>query len=105
MKGDSMNTASRMESNGVKGRIQVSEETAQELRSLGKDSWLVPREGKIIAKGKGELQTYFVHPPSPSTAISSSDTAQGEVISGALGDLDGDGESQGWDAPASACRV
>ena len=53
-----MNTASRMESNGVRNRIQVSEATAEELRAFGKSDWLVPREDKIFAKGKGEMQTY-----------------------------------------------
>lgn len=58
--GDTVNTASRMESNGSPGRIHVSEATAKELRAKGKHSWLVPREGKIVAKGKGEMQTYWV---------------------------------------------
>lgn len=58
--GDVMNTTSRMESNGVKGRIHVSEATAIELRSKGKQAWLQPRSNKVVAKGKGELQTYWV---------------------------------------------
>lgn len=58
--GDTVNTASRMESNGSPGRIHVSEATAKELRAKGKHSWLVPREDKIVAKGKGEMQTYWV---------------------------------------------
>lgn len=62
--GDSMNTASRMESNGEKGRIQVSQETAEELKRFGKDAWLTPRNGKISAKGKGDLQTYWLLPVS-----------------------------------------
>ena len=53
-----MNTASRMESNGVRNRIQVSEATAEELRAFDKSNWLVPREDKIFAKGKGEMQAY-----------------------------------------------
>ena len=62
--GDTMNTASRMESNGVPNRIQISEQCADELRKFGKESWLVPREDKIFAKGKGELKTYWLqrHP-------------------------------------------
>ncbi|CAB9526088.1 Receptor-type guanylate cyclase gcy [Seminavis robusta] len=58
--GDSMNTASRMESNGVPGRIHVSQSTADLLVAQGKSEWLTPREDKIVAKGKGEMQTYFV---------------------------------------------
>jgi class 3 adenylate cyclase len=53
-----MNTASRMESTGQPGKIQISEETAEFLIEAGKESWLTPREERIVAKGKGELQTY-----------------------------------------------
>lgn len=60
--GDTMNTASRMESNGVGGRIHCSQETADELYAKGKNAWVVPREDKIIAKGKGEMQTYYIVP-------------------------------------------
>lgn len=51
-----------MESTGAVGRIQVSQETADELRSKGKQHWLRPREDKIVAKGKGEMQTYWLEP-------------------------------------------
>ena len=50
-----VNTASRIESNGVKRRIHCSEATAEELRRGGKGYWLKPREDKIVAKGKGEM--------------------------------------------------
>jgi hypothetical protein len=55
-----MNTASRMESTGVPGRIQVSKETATLLTNAGKQNWLVQREKKVQAKGKGELTTFFL---------------------------------------------
>lgn len=58
--GDTVNTASRMESNGVPNKIHVSQQTADALIARGRFHWLTPREGKILAKGKGELQTYFV---------------------------------------------
>ena len=54
---------SRMESNGLAGRIHVSQATADVLKAAGRGSWLTPREEKIVAKGKGELQTYFVSIP------------------------------------------
>ena len=50
--GDTMNTASRMESNGVRDKIQVSQETADLLMAAGKEEWLAPRREKIVAKGK-----------------------------------------------------
>jgi class 3 adenylate cyclase len=59
--GDTMNTASRMESNGVRGRIHVSQATADEVTAKGKGQWVTAREDKITAKGKGEMQTYFIH--------------------------------------------
>ncbi|KAG7339562.1 adenylate and guanylate cyclase catalytic domain containing protein [Nitzschia inconspicua] len=59
--GDTMNTASRMESTGVPNKIQISQETATLLSSVGKEHWYTEREDKITAKGKGELNTYFLH--------------------------------------------
>jgi hypothetical protein len=55
-----MNTAARMESTGVRDKIQISQETAELLYAAGKSSWVAPRAEKIVAKGKGELQTYWV---------------------------------------------
>jgi class 3 adenylate cyclase len=55
-----MNTASRMESNGTAGKIHVSQATAEELIHQGKSPWVKPRQDKVMAKGKGELQTYWV---------------------------------------------
>jgi len=60
--GDTVNTASRMESNGQANRIHVSEATAKCIRESGKGHWLTQREDLIEAKGKGTLQTYFVEP-------------------------------------------
>ena len=48
--GDTVNTAARMESNGQKGRIQVSQSTADLLIAAGKQHWVEPREDKIQAK-------------------------------------------------------
>jgi class 3 adenylate cyclase len=69
--GDSMNTSARMESNGIKGRIHVSQQTADELIAKGKSSWVTTREEKIVAKGKGELQTYWVNVRETSKSVAS----------------------------------
>lgn len=53
-----------METCGVKGKIHCSQETADALIATGKGSWLTERPDKIVAKGKGEMTTYFVHPTS-----------------------------------------
>jgi class 3 adenylate cyclase len=58
--GDTMNTASRMETNGLIGKIHVSADTAQALIAKGKSHWVEPRSDKIQVKGKGELQTFWV---------------------------------------------
>jgi len=59
--GDTVDVASRMESTGIPSMIQVSQDTANALiaRARGKGSWRTPREDKIVAKGNGEMQTYF----------------------------------------------
>ena len=58
--GDSVNTASRMESTGIKNKIQISQETANLLKEGGMGAWLRMRDTTISAKGKGELQTYWL---------------------------------------------
>ena len=54
-----------MESTGTKNRIQLSLTTAELLSAAGKD-WTVPREEKVIAKGKGEMQTFWLVMPTRS---------------------------------------
>uniref|UniRef100_A0A3P8UZ19 Adenylate cyclase type 2 n=1 Tax=Cynoglossus semilaevis TaxID=244447 RepID=A0A3P8UZ19_CYNSE len=56
--GNTVNVASRMESTGVLGKIQVTEETSGILQNLG---YMCSCRGIINVKGKGELKTYFVH--------------------------------------------
>ncbi|XP_048085692.1 adenylate cyclase type 2b isoform X4 [Alosa alosa] len=56
--GNSVNVASRMETTGVLGKIQVTEETSRVLQTLG---YVCSCRGIINVKGKGELETYFVH--------------------------------------------
>eukprot|EP00980_Cylindrotheca_fusiformis_P010483 scaffold2324_cov116-Cylindrotheca_fusiformis.AAC.10 len=58
--GDTMNTASRMESSGERDRIQATQVTADLLTEAGYARWLIPRSTKIHVKGKGEMQTYWV---------------------------------------------
>ncbi|MBS2019914.1 MAG: hypothetical protein JST00_44030 [Deltaproteobacteria bacterium] len=54
--GDTVNTASRMESHSVPGKIQVSEATYE----LTKDKFEFEPRGSIPVKGKGEMTTYFL---------------------------------------------
>ncbi|XP_039618806.1 adenylate cyclase type 7 isoform X1 [Polypterus senegalus] len=55
--GNTVNVASRMESTGELGKIQVTEETTNILQKLG---YVCECRGLISVKGKGELRTYFV---------------------------------------------
>uniref|UniRef100_A0A8C7QG97 adenylate cyclase n=1 Tax=Oncorhynchus mykiss TaxID=8022 RepID=A0A8C7QG97_ONCMY len=56
--GNSVNVASRMDSTGVLDKIQVTEETAQVVKTFG---FSVTKRGVITVKGKGELTTYFIN--------------------------------------------
>ncbi|MGH8958004.1 MAG: adenylate/guanylate cyclase domain-containing protein [Acidimicrobiia bacterium] len=54
--GDAVNTASRMESGGTPGRIQVTRPTYELL----KDEFELERRGTIAVKGKGEMETWYL---------------------------------------------
>lgn len=54
--GDTVNVASRMESSGMPGKIQVTEATYQLL----KDQYQFVDRGLVPIKGKGELMTYWL---------------------------------------------
>jgi hypothetical protein len=51
-----------MESTGVRDCIQVSQATADLLIDDGKGYWLRPRDTTVHAKGKGEMQTFWIDP-------------------------------------------
>ncbi|MCT7948511.1 PAS domain S-box protein [Ancylothrix sp. C2] len=54
--GDTVNTASRMESHGSPGRIHISDTTHRLLRH----KYVFEKRGIIQVKGKGEMRTYFL---------------------------------------------
>ena len=54
--GDAVNIASRMESHGVAGRVQVSESTRRRLSQ----PFLLEERGALEVEGAGELQTWFL---------------------------------------------
>lgn len=55
--GNSVNVASRMESTGQVGKIQVVEPTMLILREFG---YVFEQRGMVKVKGKGQLMTYFL---------------------------------------------
>jgi Adenylate and Guanylate cyclase catalytic domain len=97
---DTVNTASRMESNGLPNKIHVSEATATELVKFSKGDWLIEREGGVHAKGKnvtiydasitkyfldltlpnactgkGNMRTFWVNPQKTAGSCISGDTS------------------------------
>ena len=65
--GDTVNTASRLESSGVAGKINISSAAYERVR----DFFDCEYRGKVAAKNKGEIEMYFVGGIRPSL----SDTA------------------------------
>jgi adenylate cyclase len=57
--GDAVNTASRMESQGTPGRIQITRATYE---LLAEDFECEPR-GTIVVKGKGEVEVWYLNRP------------------------------------------
>ncbi|KAE9546582.1 hypothetical protein FO519_010206, partial [Halicephalobus sp. NKZ332] len=56
--GDTVNTASRMESNGKPGKIHISSELNILLHMLG--GYVTETRGEVIIKGKGVMETYWL---------------------------------------------
>ena len=54
--GDAVNVASRMESTGVEGKIQVPQVVQRRL----KEDFLLEERGEVDVKGKGVMQTWFL---------------------------------------------
>jgi guanylate cyclase len=54
--GEAVNTASRMESHGVPGSIQISRAT----HNLIRDDYVCERRGTVDVKGMGETETFFL---------------------------------------------
>jgi class 3 adenylate cyclase len=54
--GDTVNTAKRMESEGIEGHIQVTTATYRHLR----DQYQFKKRGVIKVKNKGEMVTYLL---------------------------------------------
>lgn len=55
--GNTVNVASRMESTGKAGAIQVTQETCEILQTFG---YTFEQRGLVAVKGKGQLMTYYL---------------------------------------------
>ncbi|KAL9707790.1 hypothetical protein quinque_011308 [Culex quinquefasciatus] len=63
--GNTVNVASRMESTGKAGAVQVTEETCQILQTFG---YTFEQRGLVAVKGKGQLMTYYLQGKVPKNA-------------------------------------
>src|SRR3990172_8397797 len=54
--GDAVNTASRMESHGAAGKVQITRETHE----LIQDEFVCEARGTVNVKGKGEMEVWYV---------------------------------------------
>ena len=79
---DTVNVASRMESNSKPGRIMCSEDSYELLSTNSKDStFTIESRGLIKVKGKGDMKCYFVNPVSVSDEEApSTDTFQQQKL-------------------------
>jgi adenylate cyclase len=70
--GDAVNTASRMESHGTPGRIQITRSTYELLA----DEFECEARGPIAVKGKGEIEAWYLVGPHHDRASVETDSAQ-----------------------------
>lgn len=73
--GDAVNVASRMESNGVAGRVNISQDTYDAVKYF----FDCEARGKIELKNRGEMDMYFVNGIRPALARDSDGTRPGHV--------------------------
>lgn len=64
--GDTVNVAARIEGTGMRNRIHMSAETADQLIKIGKEHWCRKRPELVTAKGKTTIQTYWLQSPGDS---------------------------------------
>jgi adenylate cyclase len=80
--GDAVNTASRMESSGISGKVNISGSTYE----LIKDKFRCTYRGEIQAKNKGKIDMYIVEGHSNTIVLSddpkSIDQVEREILSG-----------------------
>jgi adenylate cyclase len=77
--GDAVNIASRMESHGTAGRIQITRAT----KELLDDEFLCEPRGTIPVKGKGEMEAWYLVGPRTSPRTRAESVPSPEVVPGA----------------------
>jgi adenylate cyclase len=74
--GDAVNTASRMESHGTPGRIQITRATYELLA----DEFECEPRGTITVKGKGEVEAWYLIGPRSERASAAGDAARAPTL-------------------------
>jgi adenylate cyclase len=74
--GDAVNTASRMESHGTPGRIQITGATCELLA----DEFECEPRGTIAVKGKGEVEAWYLIGPRSDGAQAADDGARAQTL-------------------------
>jgi adenylate cyclase len=74
--GDAVNTASRMESHGTPGRIQITRATYELLA----DEFECEPRGRIAVKGKGEVEAWYLIGPRSDRASAADDDAREQTL-------------------------
>lgn len=58
--GDTVNTASRMESNGEALRIHISAQCRDAIAKVGEGLYIMEERGSVVMKGKGAVTTHWL---------------------------------------------
>jgi adenylate cyclase len=82
--GDAVNTASRMESHGTPGRIQITRATYELLA----DEFVCDRRGPIAVKGKGEIESWYLIRPRGDRASAADDGTRERALADRGRELD-----------------
>jgi hypothetical protein len=82
-----------METTGIKGKIQISQATADLINNAGKLHWVHPREDMVNAKGKGVLHTFWLNPSAKMNSSSkTSSDCDHQVAKGDMAKMDEESE-------------
>jgi hypothetical protein len=63
----------------MRGRIQVSQTTADLIRSAGKGHWVQPRQDTVVAKGLGALKTFWLEQETKQQAVDSTNRTSSDT--------------------------
>jgi class 3 adenylate cyclase len=74
--GDTVNTASRMESSGTPGCINISQATYEQIHEI----FVCEHRGKVSAKGKGEIDMYYLQKIRPEFSLAGNGQVPNELF-------------------------